>query len=581
MRDCRPLIERARRHQCVFAALACLSLVGCDTLTAVDRRSAESLRASASGIGNVAALPKYDPSKYEEGSAFPPKSNDAPPTRNPAADALPAEKRDVSLDSTQAIIDRFNSMVDTPGDATVLGYGDAIKYASAHSTEYLTAEETYIIQALALLIEEHRWGPRFFNETSALVGANSDNNGRYASAVSVLNTFGVAQRLQGGGELSARFLVAATEDLDSAVSTGSQSADILLGANIPLLRGGGSTANDSLVQARRNLIYAAREFQSFCQTYYFDLATDYLQLIFQKQQIAISEGQVERSRGVEDRTVALVEAGRTEPFQADLARQNTLFGIDRLAQLKENFRLALDRFKLRIGMDASAIIDISPDALRLAAPEVSLDDAVRHALDFRLDLQTDSDQVEDARRNVDVAKNRLMGDLNLVFSSETPTNGNRARGGLDFRPGQTDYTAGITFSAPLDRTIEEAQYRESQIRLEQARRNLRQRSDRAAVEARQAVRSIEKARFTLLISMRNVETSDNRVAAINAAPDRATARDNTEAVNNLQRAQDNLEQAKRDLQIAILGYLVTTGQLRVDADSELVLPPGMQNVATP
>lgn len=148
------------------------------------------------------------------------------------------------------------------------------------------------------------------------------------------------------------------------------------------------------------------------------------------------------------------------------------------------------------------------------------------------------------------------------------------RSGLQFRPGSTNYVAGITYSLPLDRAEEEARYREAQIRLERQRRALRQTRDQAAVEARLAVRAIEKAQFSILISAKNVETSENRLAAIDAAPDRANARDRTEAVNNLQRAQDQLEQAQRDLQLAVVGYLGATGQLRITTDCQLELPNG-------
>ena len=68
----------------------------------------------------------------------------------------------------------------------------------------------------------------------------------------------------------------------------------------------------------------------------------------------------------------------------------------------------------------------------------------------------------------------------------------------------------------------------------------------------------------------------NRQAAIDAAPDRATARDRTEAVDQLRRAQDSLDAAKKDLQLAILRYLNTTGQLRIAANGTLIPLPGMQ-----
>lgn len=142
-------------------------------------------------------------------------------------------------------------------------------------------------------------------------------------------------------------------------------------------------------------------------------------------------------------------------------------------------------------------------------------------------------------------------------------------------------TAAITYGMPLDRTTEEAIYRETQIRLEQRKRDLRTLTDQVAIEARAAVRGIEKAQFTLLISERNVETSNRRLESIQAAEDRATPRDRTEAVNNAQQAADNLESAKRDLQIAILGYLLSTGQMRINAAGELTTPPGMEQGTRP
>jgi outer membrane protein TolC len=561
----------------LWTSLALASLQGCQSFATIDRHTDEKLRESAALVGEASATPRYDASKYTEGSAFPTRTaaDEQPASVNPPVESLRVERRDITLETTDQIIARFNSMVEAPADAQLLSFPEAMRFAQESASEYLTAEETYIITALRLLIEEHRWGPTFFNQTSATFNANANSVGRYSTALSLLNDFGVSQRLPYGGEVSARFLVDATQQLDNAVGNDGQSADIILEANIPLLRGAGGTAEESRVQARRDLIYAARDFQQFRRSFYVDLARDYLSLIFQKQQIANAVRQVQRSRDVEDRTVALVNSGRTEPFQADLARQNTLFAVDRLAQLKESHRLAVDRFKLRIGMDTTKSIDIAPTAFALPLPQVSLDGAVQLALTYRLDLQTQSDQVEDSARAVDVAKNELEGDLDLVLSGAMPTDGSKRRSGLQFRPGQSDFVGGITYSLPLDRTIEEARYRESQIRLEQARREYRRFRDSVAVSSRQSVREIEKSQFSLLINIRSVEASENRLAAIDAAPERATARDRTEAVNNLQRAQDSLEQARRDLQVAILEYLETTGQLRVNEQGELALPAGL------
>lgn len=558
------------------------AVAGCTSLAQVDSNANEKLKTSAEAIGGESAYPSYDSRRYEAGEMFPelkPGTYD-PPTDNPAREDLRFRPRATDDNNADEIIARFNAMAQIPPEAEILTLPGAVAFAQQHSPEYLAAEEFYIISSLRLLIEEHRWGPRFFNDTAAFVNANEIDDGRYNTAVNVLNDYSVVQRLPYGGEIAAQFLVAATQQLDNEIGVdGTQSADLILSGNVPLLRGAGLVAQEPLIQARRNLIYAAREFQGFRRSFYFEITADYLDLVLRMQEIANAERQVAVSQKVEERETAMVEAGRTDPFQADLARQNTLFAIDRMAQLRENFRFQLDRFKVRIGMETTRSIGIDPTALVLPIPKATLDDAVRTALDYRLDLQTEADRVDDARRDVNVAKNNLLGDLNLEMRAAMPTDQDLLRSGLQFQPDQTDYTAGVVFSAPLDRMIEEAQYREAQIGLEQVKREYWRFRDTVAVEARQAVRAIEKNQFSLLISQRNVETARKRQAAIDAKPDRATARDRTEAVNGMQRAEDRLAQAERDLQLAILGYLLTTGQLRVKPDGNLAPIPGMDVTA--
>jgi hypothetical protein len=118
--------------------------------------------------------------------------------------------------------------------------------------------------------------------------------------------------------------------------------------------------------------------------------------------------------------------------------------------------------------------------------------------------------------------------------------------------------------------------RQAQILLEQSKRRFYQARDDAAVAVRQAARGIERSQFSLVVQQKNVAAALNRQAAIDAAPDRATARDRTEALDQLRRAQDSLDAAKKDLQLAILRYLNTTGQMRIANNGTLIPLPGMQ-----
>ena len=77
-----------------------------------------------------------------------------------------------------------------------------------------------------------------------------------------------------------------------------------------------------------------------------------------------------------------------------------------------------------------------------------------------------------------------------------------------------------------------------------------------------------------------VEIAENRRASIEAAPDRASTRDRTDAVNALRRAEDQRDRSARDLQIAILEYLSASGRLRVNPDGTLRPLPGMRTNIT-
>jgi outer membrane protein TolC len=545
----------------------------------IDKATNEKLRASAEQLGGGALYPEIDPKRYEPGSFFPdfPEDADRPATVNPPASDLSFEAIPPAKEDADSIAGRFARMAQEDPNTRLFTFDDAVAYSMAHADEYLAAEEAYLIVAIRLLIEEHKWTPIPTNVTSATFGSEGDGTGRFENALGIVNDLGVSQRLPFGGEVSASFVVSATEQLDDYLnSTDTQSADIVLEAAIPLLRGFGDVAQEDLVQSRRNLVYAAREFEQFRRDFYYDLADDYLTLVQQLQSIANGERQVERSAAVEARTRALVESGRTEPFQADLATQNTLFALDRLSSQREIYRLTLDRFKARIGMPVDEPVRIDPVEFKLPVPRVNPEDALGLAFRYRLDLQTERDIVDDFARKVDVARNALLGDLDLRLASNLPTDPLKPRSGLQFEPDYNDFSASLVYSMPLDRVPEELRLRQSQIFLEQSKRGYFQARDNAAVAVRQAARGIERSQFSLVVQQKNVAAAMNRQAAIDAAPDRATARDRTEAVDQLRRAQDSLDAAKKDLQLAILRYLNTTGQLRIAADGTLIPLPGME-----
>lgn len=551
---------------------------GCSSMDAIDRRSEDTLLSAANDVGGGTIAPRLRTDSLYEGDAFPEDGPERymPPTRNPVADQLRYEVRPPLEEDLEAAAARIQAQGRLPDDAKQFDLRDSLRYALDHSVSYLNAEENYILAALQLIIEQHRWAPRPFNVTSASFIAAGDD-GRFGRTVNLANDLGIAQRLPYGGEVSARLVVDLTRRIDGLIVDGTaQSASLVLEADIPLLRGAGLSAREALIQSSRNLVYAARRFEEFRRDFCLSLIRDYLNLVVQQQEIANGRRQVASSRQVDRREDALVAAGRQPPFQADLAKQNTLFAVNRLAGLEERYRIAVDAFKVRIGMDPTTPLMIVPVLLDLPLPNVTPTEAVNTALQFRLDLQTISDEVEDARRRVDVATNNMLPDFDVSLAGVISTiDRTGTRAGLNLRPDDGVYSVSASFGAPLDRTIEKARLRESQIRYEQAIRNQRLARDDAAVDVRSALRGIELSRFSLQLQEQNVLISMNREASIAAAPDRADARDRTEALDQRRQAEDQRDRAQADLQLSILAYLLSSGQFRVSPEGLFIPIEGM------
>jgi len=562
----------------LLAGAAILS-AACDApMRTIDRRTESTLLTAADDVGGGTLAPRVRTGELYEGNPFPEDGPERyrPPTRNPAADDLRYEPRPPSDEDLETAAARIQAQGLPPEDAQRFDLRDALQFALDNAVSYLNAEENYILSALQLIIEQHRWEPRPFNVTSASFTAAGDD-GRFARTLDVANDLGISQRLPYGGEVSARLVVDLTRRVDGLIADGTaQSASLVLEADIPVLRGAGLSARENLIQASRDLVYAARRFEEFRRDFCLSIIRDYLNLVVQQQEIANARRQVASSRQVDRRENALVEAGRQPPFQADLAKQNTLFAVNRLAGLEERYRIAVDAFKVRIGMDPTTPLVIVPVLLDLPLPEVAAAEAVRTALQYRLDLQTIADEVEDARRRVDVASNQLLPDLDVSLAGVVSTiDRTGTLAGINLRPDDGVYSVSASFAAPLDRTIEKARLREAQIRYEQAVRDRRLARDDAAVEVRSALRGIELSRFSLQLQEQNVRIAMNREASIAAAPDRADARDRTEALDQRRQAEDQRDRAQADLQLSILGYLLATGQFRVSPQGLFVPIEGM------
>lgn len=551
----------------LFGTVVTLGLAGaCNDMSSIDRRVERVVGDRSRSLGSDASPPRHDfispdDTGGREGRARSLEKH--PPSNNPDAADLGFTPGDVS---PEAVLKRLDSYYANEPDAIPIDLEGAFRASVSSGREYKNAEEDYILVAIRLLAEQHLWGPRFFDDLSAKA-AGLGVNGSYQSALVVINELRATQRLPYGGEVEAQLISSATRQLAGEVSElYVQSNQVVLSGNVPLLRGAGPIAQESLIQAERNLVYAARDWEDFRRRHLVDIARDYFALVAFQLNIKSQERRLEGVMQLQTRTDALVEAGRMSAFQGRNVLQNVLTSRSSLETAREQYILALDRFKIRLGIDMAKPIRIEPVTLELPEPEISVSAAAALALKYRLPYQNARDRDDDARRAVENAKNGLLPDLNINGSTSFNTNKGSHVGKFTFDSGDTDFTAGVTFSLPLDREIERLHVREATIQLQKQLRDTSLLRDELILEARQAVRQLDVSRNALTLLEKAIEINELRLEELRIKEGEVNPQDQLDAENELLQSRTDYQNALRDLRIAILDYLISTGQLRVTPD---------------
>ncbi|MCC7389149.1 MAG: TolC family protein [Phycisphaerales bacterium] len=577
-----------RRSRCNLVlslglAGALAATAGCGSgMDQIDRRLAKVLGES-SGRTGLAVDPRIQPAQ-----AVPARSGSlyetSPATNNPAAAELAYTELDRGQPGTPAVVQGLNERLRNYGLAAggigaenvlTLSLLDSLRLAQRQGREYVSAEEDYIIGAISLLAERHRWGPRLFADSSVSVGGDGDE-GRFDNALNVVNTLRATHRLPYGGEAEARWVWNATEQLRSSVSGQYQQASsLVLDTSLPLLRGAGMVAREDIIQAERDLVYAARDFEAFRRSYFVSIAQDYFRLLQTVNELQNRLVQLGNLEVFVQQEHTLKEAGRRTDFQVNEARDRLVSARSSLASTREQFTLQLDRFKIRLGIPVQQPLRLVGAAIQIPEPSTTIEDATISALAYRLDLQNRRDRYADSQRGVLAARNQLLPDLDLSGEVRIPTDPGVSEGGLAIDPDEASWEAGLLLSLPLDRRIERLQLRQSLLRLQQSQRDLDEFVDTVIVDARQSVRAIDLARFRLELAESQVQINDRRLEQQKIDADRVDTRDRLDAEARMLDAKNARDQALTDLRIAILTYLDSIGQLRVSPEGVIDPLPGM------
>ncbi|MEO0963533.1 MAG: TolC family protein [Planctomycetota bacterium] len=571
-------MRRALVH--IAAGGTVLAAIGCASpLTELDRevdRLVEARQAMALSESGQVGVDAGSPAEFADNAegVYQPD----PATVSPGVDELPARLGDPG--AIAAAADAGEEIVQDVGEPVVFDLPQLLTYAIEHAPEYRNEKERLFLTTLSLIVERHLWGPRFFSTITGSVSGTPEA-GDFDQVADIVGDLRATQRLPYGGDVSVGALVEYTRLLQQEVGTGGAldekdfaSLSFTGSFNLPLLRGAGMVARESLIQAERNLIYEVRGFERFRREFFVSLASDYFELILRQQQIENREQQVESLERLRDRFEALADAGREPFFEAERSESNVLSARSQLNSDLDRYQAELDSLKLRIGLDTQRPLEIVPVEIEVPVPALESRTAIDAGLAYRLDLQTQRDRIDDAVRDVRIANNGLLPDLDAFGNVRIPAAGDIFDEGVELDAGQGDYRAGLRFDAPLDRKIEWTAYRRALIDLERSRRSTAVLEDRVALQVRDSIRQIEQAEINLRLQERNVEINERRLISVRLRERSLGPRDVIEAQEDLVDAQNERDSRIRDLRLNVLNFLLDTGQMRVAADGRW-LPPAM------
>lgn len=537
------------------------------------------LGAESGDLGSTGRMYRITPSPVDAGlpEAFRPRLDSR---ENSEAESETQKDASGVGTASQDHVDPVTAMTDSVfspeqmDDVTLFGLEDALSYAMRHGRDLQNAKEDLYLEALDLTLERHLWTPQFVASVQASANYfDGDALPEASDAFNLVSDVAVSQRLPFGGDVTARVIGNLVRDLDAHVTSG-ESGDLILQANIPLFRGAGRVAYESRYVAERELIYATRTYERFRRSFVVRVAAEYFGLQGLKAAVHNSFNAFESRSADWEKADFMNQMGRSRTvFEAPRAKSNLRQAEASLVNAKERYASALDLFKILLGMPVDVLLDVldldadvAANAVDDLLPDVEESAAIDAALHYRLDLLTNGDQIDDARRGVKIARNRILPDLDFNASATFGSKPDHLTT-LGLNNDRALYHAGLELRID-DRKTERNAYRTSLIRLRRAQRDHEQFVDTVRAEVVRARRRVAQQESLQQIQAMNVEENEFRLAAARAQFDlgRSTNQDVVDAEDDLLNARNAYVRAVAAYRVAILELRRETGTLRVTDD---------------
>ena len=316
-----------------------------------------------------------------------------------------------------------------------------------------------------------------------------------------------------------------SEDLDPFVDVSSQSISGGMNASINLFNGFNNIL--TLKSSQSNKESRAQQYERAKESVIFNTASRYLQVLLDKELLAIAEQNLETSTAQLDQVDAQVELG-ARPM-VDLFNQEAQVANDELVVTQRENTLSLNSLLLvrQLEIDPLGSYDfIVPDLTLNDLPwmDINIRSLVSEALSTRSDILSAEATILSLKYQLQITKNSLLPSLRASagvssrYSDQYSIGGNEVSFSDQFFDQQVNRSLGLSFSLPLFNNWNriysiqsaEVQLKNAELNLDNSKMQVIQEVSQAYNDYSSYVKQLDASEKSLIASERAFQTQQER-----------------------------------------------------------------------
>jgi outer membrane protein TolC len=382
-------------------------------------------------------------------------------------------------------------------ETMILDLKTASSIAGNNNRTYKSKQEDVYLNILDLTYQRYLFGTRY-GLGGGVYGETGDNK-----SVSGKVSFQLLRWLATGAQITFDI----TKDFLSYL-TGDKETDFqtIFSLNIlqPLLKGAGrQIAQEDLIQAEREAIYTIRDFIRYQKNFSIETSEKLLNILLLQKRKENFYNNYQSIKITRERIEMLASAGRIPPLHVDQAKQNEYTAYQRWINSENSYTSALDNFKIFLGLSTKMPILIKDTLIDTVMEEgiteldIEINSYIDNALQKRLDLLTFYDRVDDSKRKLQIALNKLKPEINLTIRVTSATD---THSYPNIELNEPSYRAGIEFDLPLNNIPDRNYYKKALIDLNRKQRDFENKRDTVILEVYQQYRNLQSITRVILPS---------------------------------------------------------------------------------